>query len=192
MSFYTRDILRNQAELFGWEIGKHSYGALAVHRWGNDGRLIIGRYCSFGGAIQILLGGNHRIDWVTAYPFSALRDHVRHISGHPATRGDVVIGNDVWIGQGAVIMSGVQIGDGAAVAAYAVVTKDIPAYGIVGGNPGRLIRLRFTPRQIAELTDIAWWNWPDEDVDAGADLMLSNDVDAFIRYAREVRSITSS
>lgn len=184
MAFYTRDTMADQIQLHGWSIGEHSYGAPIVHCWGNDGNLAIGRYCSFGGAIQSLLGGNHRTDWVTTYPFSVLRDHAKHISGHPGTRGDVTIGNDVWIGQSAVIMSGVNIGDGAVIAAQAVVVKDVPPYAIVGGNPARVLRTRFSDDQVAALTAIAWWHWPDDDVDTSVQFLLSNDIDAFIRYAQ--------
>ena len=184
MVFFTKDALAREIIEFGWCVGDHSYGFPVVHKWGNDGRLLIGRYCSFGGAIQIYLGGNHRDDWVTTYPFSALRDHLKHVQGHPATRGDVVIGNDVWIGQHAILLSGVGVGDGAVIAAHAVVTKDVAAYTVVAGNPARPVRSRFDQTDIDELVKIGWWDWPDEEVDAAAGLMLSTDIRRFISYAK--------
>lgn len=115
--------------------------------------------------MTVFLGGNHRIDWITTFPFG----HVftkelggEGIVGHPTTKGDVVIGHDVWIGSGARIMSGVQIGNGAVIAAAAVVTRDVPAYGVVGGNPARLLSTRFAPQIVALLHELAWWDLPAE------------------------------
>ncbi len=192
MAFYTRDLLKAKADQHGWSIGAFSYGEPIVHMWGGDGRLVIGKYCSIGGSVSILLGGNHRMDWVTTYPFSALRPEAAHVAGHPATNGDVVIGNDVWIGQVAVILSGVTIGDGACIAAYSVVTKDVAPYSIVGGNPARVIRARFPQDQVEALLDLAWWDWPDEELAPFFDLMLSGDVAGFIAAARAHRRLRSA
>ena len=182
--FYTSDLLRAQADQHGWSIGAFSYGAPHVQLWGADGRLTIGRYCSIAGSVSILLGGEHRPDWVTTYPFNVLHPSAVHIVGHPATRGDVVIGNDVWLGQGAVILSGVTIGDGACIAGYSLVTKDVAPYAIVGGNPARLIRSRFPPEQVEALLRIAWWNWPEDELPRWFDLLLSGDIQAFIDAAQ--------
>jgi chloramphenicol O-acetyltransferase type B len=138
-----------------------------------------------GAGATVLPGGNHRSDWVTTYPSNVLHRGARHIEGHPATNGEVTIGNDVWLGGDCKIMSGVTIGDGAIVAANALVVKDVPAYGIVGGNPAKLIRKRFDEAQIAALLESAWWNWPDAEVSRAYDLVLQPDIDAFIAYARE-------
>src|SRR4030095_4167165 len=102
-----------------------------------------------------------RPDWVTTYPFNVLDPRFAHISGHPRSKGDVAIGNDVWVGRAAVILSGVRVGAGAGIGAYALVTKDVPDYSIVGGNPARLLRMRFTPEIVAKLRDIRWWDWPE-------------------------------
>src|SRR5215210_9238627 len=92
----TREALAH----FGFKIGEFSYGVPNISWWGEPATLVIGKFCSFADGINILLGGNHRVDWVTTYPFSTLNEwpEASHIPGHPATNGDVVIGNDVWIG----------------------------------------------------------------------------------------------
>jgi len=92
-----------------------------------------------------------------------------------------VIGNDVWLGRNSLVLSGVTIGDGAVVAAGAVVTSDIPAYAIAGGVPAKVIRYRFTPEQIAALLRIRWWDWPDEAIVAEVDLLCGGNIDEFIR-----------
>lgn len=190
MSFYTRDFLAIQISEHGWDIGEYSYGAPIVHQWGADGHLKVGRYCSIGGGVEVLLGGNHRIDWATTYPFNAIRPEAAHIQGHPATKGDIVIGNDVWLGQKCVIMSGVTIGDGAVVAAHAVVAKDVPPYTVAGGNPAKPIRRRFTEEQILSLLDIRWWDWPDEVVRAAHERLQSDRIEDLIAYARTIPCLT--
>ena len=110
-------------------IGAHTYGAPLVRWWGEPANLSIGRFCSIADDVQIFLGGNHRTDWVTTYPFPVFRawHEARGIAGHPATRGDVHIGHDVWLGSGSVILSGVTIGHGAVIGCRAVVSRDVPA-----------------------------------------------------------------
>lgn len=180
--FYTRDALADFAARSASEIGRHSYGRPAMRWWGERAKLIVGRYCSIADDVTIFLGGNHRVDWVTTYPFSAIDGwpEAAAIAGHPATKGDVRIGNDVWIGDGAAIMSGVTVGNGAVIAARAVVLRDVPPYGIVGGNPAKLLRQRFEDHQIEALERIAWWDWPDEKVRAEIPHLLQGDIDAFI------------
>jgi carbonic anhydrase/acetyltransferase-like protein (isoleucine patch superfamily) len=103
--------------------------------------------------------------------------------GNPAIRGDILIGSDVWVTFGSYVLSGVTIGDGAVVATGSVVTKDVPPYAIVGGNPAKLIRLRHSEEQIAELLEIRWWDWPEEEIRKAVPYLASEDVDAFIEYA---------
>ena len=112
-------------------------------------------------------------------------ESAKHIKAHPVSKGDVVIGNDVWIGRGVVILSGVRVGNGAVIGAGAVVTKDVPPYAIVAGNPARIIRYRFSPEQIEELEQIAWWSWPDKEIERAIPLLLSSDIEAFLKFARE-------
>ena len=165
-------------------VGRGTYGDVTIVRYRVNGALKIGRYCSFAARSEILLGGNHRHDWVTTYPFPArYADRCPQVAGFATTRGDIVIGNDVWVGRGAVILSGVTVGDGAVIAANAVVSRDVPPYGIVAGNPAKLIRLRFSEQQIERLLAAAWWNWDEERIFAAMPLMLSADIDAFLDRA---------
>ena len=148
-------------------VGRHTYGhdKLTVLSWGEGAKVSIGAFCSVATGVTIMLGGNHRVDWATTYPFGHInRDTLggEDIKGHPATNGDVVIGNDVWLGNGATIMSGVTIGDGAVVAARALVTRDVAPYDIVGGNPAKVIRARFPDDVRAALLALKWWDLPDE------------------------------
>jgi acetyltransferase-like isoleucine patch superfamily enzyme len=147
--------------------GRFSYGFenLSIWQWGEGASLSIGSFCSIAPAVRIFLGGNHRTDWITTFPFGHVyADELggQDIKGHPATRGDVFIGDDVWIGYGATIMSGIRIGTGAVIAANSNVVKDIQPYEIVGGNPARLIRKRFDDEMIALLLELAWWTLPVE------------------------------
>jgi chloramphenicol O-acetyltransferase type B len=167
------------------EIGEHSYsaGGLKVFSWNEGAVLRIGDYCSIAHDVEILLGGEHRHDWVTTFPFNVLWPSARHLTGHPRSKGDVVIGNDVWIGAGAIIMSGVAIGDGAVVAARAVVTKDVAPYAMVAGNPARAIRKRFDDDTIRRLLRIRWWDWDEERIRRLTPLMLSSELSAFLEEA---------
>lgn len=156
------------------EVGLFSYcgpGA-SVRRFNNTaGRLVIGKFCSIADRLQVFLGGNHRTDWATTYPFGKVYTEVEALGPFPdvtdsqPTNGDVIIGNDVWIGSNVTIMSGVHIGDGAVVGANSHVTRDVEPYWIVGGNPAELIRPRFDNAEVvARLRDLQWWNLPIETI----------------------------
>jgi acetyltransferase-like isoleucine patch superfamily enzyme len=164
-------------------VGRGTYGEPRILHWGEPATLKVGSFCSFAGGVTIFLGGNHRTDWITTYPFSVFRESAKAISGHPTTKGDVIIGHDVWIGADATILSGIRIGNGAVVGACSVVTRDVPAYGIVAGNPAKLIRLRFTDSEIASLEELAWWSWTDSMLDAAMPCLLSGDVSALRSFA---------
>jgi acetyltransferase-like isoleucine patch superfamily enzyme len=115
------------------------------------------------------------LDWFTAYPFSVLSKKHQYITGHPATKGDVIIGNDTYIGYESILLSGVKIGDGAVVGARAVITRDVPPYAIVGGNPAKVIRYRFSPETIEKLLRIRWWDWDDDKVDHAIPYLLKGE-----------------
>lgn len=161
-------------------IGPFSYGDLHVPPYPGDARFTMGAYCSVASGVTVMLGGEHRPDWTTTYPFNELWPEAKSRTGHPATRGDVVIGSDVWIAREAMILSGVTIGNGAVIGARALVRADVPAYGVVAGNPAKLIKLRFEPDLIARLEAIAWWRWPRERVVRALPFMLDAEVERFV------------
>ena len=170
----------------GHEVGRGTYGNPRVFSYPNDGALKIGAYCSIAADVAIFLGGEHPPEWVTTYPFGALWPEHEHPE-QPRSRGDVVIGNDVWIGREAMIMSGVTIGDGAVIGARALVAKSVPPYTIVGGNPARTIRPRFAPELIEKLQAIRWWDWPDDRIRRAAPMLQSPDIAAFVAAVEEGR-----
>lgn len=174
-------------------IGKGTYGTnnLCIYYWDNgnikqDGTplnekayLSIGNYCSISGHILIYLGGNHHYEWATQYPFN----------GHnaPWSKGNVIIGNDVWIGTCATIHSGVTIGDGAVIASNSIVTKDVEPYSIVGGNPAKIIKYRF-PKEIREkLSEYKWWNLDDYIIEHIVPLLCSNNFEELFRVLDEIK-----
>ncbi|MFE1382504.1 CatB-related O-acetyltransferase [Streptomyces sp. NPDC058740] len=143
-------------------------------------RLVIGRYCALGtGTRFIMNGANHRTDGPSTFPFPTMggswADHFDLITDLPG-RGDTIVGNDVWFGHGATVMPGVRIGHGAIIAAGAVVTRDVPDYAIVGGNPARLIRTRYDAADIARLLAVAWWDWPVQHVTTHVRTIMSGTV----------------
>lgn len=163
-----------------YKIGKGSYGNPRIHSWGETSELVIGAYCSIADGVQIFLGGEHRTDWVSTYPFSVFWPSARTISGHPASKGCVIIGNDVWIGTEAVILSGVTIGDGAVIGARSVVTRDVPPYAVVAGNPARLVKRRFDEETVSKLLEIKWWEWDNARIEQALPLLLCTDITSFI------------
>jgi acetyltransferase-like isoleucine patch superfamily enzyme len=179
----TRIHLAHLIARHGYLIGGASYGRPKVRFPESRAGLSIGRFCSIADGVEILLGGNHRMDWVTTYPFPEFPrqwpEAAGHM-GHQPSRGDVRIGHDVWLGSQSMVLSGVSIGHGAVVAARAVVTRDVPAYAIVAGNPARTIRLRFEPRAIEGLIAAAWWDWPKERIAKAMPLLMSGDVEGFL------------
>lgn len=164
------------------QYGAHTYGTPLVQWWGEEADLIIGKYCSIAKDVEIFLGGNHRTEWISTYPFPAFTDWANDIPVRECcvSRGDVIIGNDVWIGSGAVILSGVTIGNGAVIGSHAIVTRNIPDYAIVAGNPARVVRIRFSAEQVAQLSSLAWWDWDTEKVRKNIGDILSEDIDNFL------------
>lgn len=135
----------------------------------NNDRLIIGKFCSIAcGAKFIFNCANHTLKSLSTYTFPLFFEEWDLPKSEVATawenKGDIVIGNDVWIGYDAVIMAGVRIGDGAIIGTRAVVTKDVEPYSIVGGVPAKEIRKRFAPEVVKKLMDIQWWNWQEEKI----------------------------
>ena len=148
----------------------------------NHDKLKIGKFCSIAcGAKFLFNSANHTVKSLSTYPFPIFIEEwgldVRDITSAWDNKGDIVIGNDVWIGYEAVIMAGVTIGDGAIIGTRAVVTKDVPPYTIVGGVPARQIRKRFSEDMIAYLLDLKWWDWPIEKISENIEFIKSADLE---------------
>ncbi|TFH90446.1 type B chloramphenicol O-acetyltransferase [Vibrio ouci] len=179
-------------------VGRHSYYSGYYHGHSFDDcaryltpdrddvdKLIIGNFCSIGSGAVFMMAGNqgHRSNWVTTFPF--FYQNNEHFAGAEdgfQRSGDTVIGNDVWIGSEAMIMAGVTIGDGAIIASRAVVTKDVQPYEVVGSNPAKHIKFRFSPEQIDKLIEMQWWQWSDEQLAGAMKLLSSADIDGLYDY----------
>ena len=153
--------------------------------WSDQYKVHLGKYNSIGRDCNFFLHANHRADWVTTTsqllgPVTPEIADMHMNMGHPTCKGDINVGNDVWIGATSTIMSGITIGDGAIIGAGAIITKDVPPYAIVVGNPGKVVKYRFTEEQIELLLKISWWNWDEDKIKDNAMSMWSSNIDDFI------------
>lgn len=144
----------------------------------NGDKLKVGKFCSIAcGAKFLFASANHTMHSISTYPFPIFFEEwgldVANITSAWDNKGDIVIGNDVWIGYEAVVLSGVTIGDGAIIGTRAVVTKDVPPYTIVGGIPAKPIRKRFSDEVISKLLELQWWNWPENRIKENIDVIQS-------------------
>jgi acetyltransferase-like isoleucine patch superfamily enzyme len=171
-------------------IGRHTYGLPKVWMYmGSECKVVVGAFCSIAPGVQIIAGGGHPASRVSTFPFR-IRWRMAGVyeDGMPETRGDIVIGSDVWLGTDAIVLSGVSIGHGAIVAAGSVVTHSVPPYAIVGGVPAAVIRYRFDNDTIQKLLQISWWEWDDSTIKEAVPLLSSSDVQAFLdSHGRPVR-----
>ena len=165
--------------------GRYTYGNPEIC-WTNDGAaLTVKNFTSIAKDVKIYLGNGfgHDTSFVSTYPFSYIHKstfpNVKNCSRN--TRGDVVIGNDVWIGENVIIMSGVEIGDGAVIANNSHVVKDVAPYSIAGGNPCKHIKYRFSPEQIEKLLEIKWWDWEDDKINYYLPLICSPSMEEFLQ-----------
>lgn len=162
------------------EVGEATYGLRpeCFKSYHPDDRVVIGKYCSIAEGVKFVFG-DHSTDRVSTFPFRAMllgeAPHQDAISSGP-----IVIGNDVWIGANAIILSGVEVGDGAVVAAGSIVTKNVSPYAIVGGNPAKLIRYRLDPDQVKQLLEIQWWDWGEAKIKRNG-FRFYGDVSSFIQ-----------
>jgi acetyltransferase-like isoleucine patch superfamily enzyme len=167
------------------KVGKHTYGQqnIEIYYWGEGTWLDIGSFCSISGYVHVYLGGNHRTDWATTYPFGHINQSIfKNFNGvgHPQTKGDVTIGNDVWIGTHVTIMSGITIGDGACIASNSVITKDVEPYSIIGGNPAKLIKKRFDDETTQQLLEFKWWELEDSYIDQMSPYLCSENFKEYL------------
>ncbi|WP_198946627.1 CatB-related O-acetyltransferase [Kiloniella majae] len=158
-----RDRLHNSIS-----VGRHTYGVNKniIAGASDDAPVVFGAFCSVGPDVSFFAKVDHPTDLVSTFPFKTLMIDPAKGNRDAVTKGGITVGNDVWVGARALIMSGVTIGDGAIIGAGAVVAKDIPAYAIVVGNPCKVIKYRFSEDKIKEFLDIKWWDWPDEKIHA--------------------------
>ncbi|WP_133742251.1 CatB-related O-acetyltransferase [Actinorugispora endophytica] len=193
--------LRNQIGSELIEVGEYTYyddegrrgpfeTANVLYNYGPQ-RLRIGRFCAIGpGARFLMPGGSHPMAGPSTYPFTMFggdwTDATLETFMSLPTKGDTVIGNDVWIGRESVVMPGVTVGDGAVIGAHSVVTKDVPPYAVVGGNPARLVRSRFTEEEVALLLESQWWNWPVEAVTKHAATIMAGTPQQIAALSRDL------
>ena len=173
-------------------VGKYTYDVcnITMHFSESGAGLFLGSFCSISSGCVVYLGGNHRSEWATTYPFGHMNPEVFDKfdgAGHPKTNGNVVIGNDVWTGSDTTIMSGVTVGDGAVIAANSHVVKNVEPYSIVGGNPARLIRYRFEEDIRKKLVLLKWWDLPDDKINQITPLLCSTRYCELIRALEDLR-----
>ena len=144
-------------------------------------RLIIGKFCAIARGVKFIMNGaNHKTSGISTYPFQIFGngwEKVTPVPGDLPYKGDTIIGNDVWIGYDALIMPGVNIGNGAIISSRSVVVNDVPAYTIYGGNPARLIKERFSASTVQRLQALAWWNWPVDKITRNLEVIVSANVE---------------
>ncbi|MDX6910316.1 Vat family streptogramin A O-acetyltransferase [Hafnia paralvei] len=143
-------------------------------------KLVIGKFCAIAKGVQFIMNGaNHKLSGFSTFPFYIFGNGWEKAMPQPEDlpfKGDTIIGNDVWIGYKALIMPGVKIGNGAIISSQSVVTTDVPAYTIVGGNPAKVIKKRFSDEIVCELEKLAWWDWPVEEITKHLTAIMSNDI----------------
>ena len=144
-------------------------------------KLIIGKFCAIAKNVTFIMNGaNHKSTGFSTYPFFIFGNGWEKSAPQPGElpfKGNTEIGNDVWIGYNATIMPGVKIGNGAIIASKSVVTNDVPAYAVVGGNPAKIIKQRFDDKTINALLSIAWWDWSSDKITAHLDAITQNNLD---------------
>lgn len=170
-------------------IGRHTYigdslvvkcmlGPLEIQQYGI--RCEIGNFCSIADNVTLFVACDHDTSILTTFPFDVIWGHPFTEGNKIKSKGSIIIGHDVWIASHATIMSGVTIGDGAVIGTRAIVTKDVPPYGIAVGNPARTVKKRFTEQQIEQLVKIRWGDWSDPKIRKNLQYIMSRDIDKFI------------
>ena len=194
---YINSVVKNPNIIVGdysyyddMENGPESFESRVTHHYDFMGdKLIIGKFCAIARGVEFVMNGaNHMLDCLSTYPFEII-DEFKGLArpfANRGNRGDTVIGNDVWIGQNATILPGVHIGDGAIVGANAVVSKDVPAYAVVVGNPAVVKKYRFDEETIKLLLELKWWDKPVEEIKRIIPIISSKDIKDYKQVLREL------
>lgn len=161
------------------ELTKDDYTYGNPIRRGTGNTVTIGKYCSIAESVIMDGGFSHNVDFISTFPFHQFGE-LQGLQSNIKIKGDIVIGNDVWLSEGCVIMSGVKIGHGAVIGMRAIISKDVPPYAIVVGAPQKILRMRFDPDRIKKLLNIAWWDWSLDKIIENAHLLQSNDINDFL------------
>lgn len=158
----------------GVSVGRHTYGVKrsSFHGPRRYCDVSVGAFCSIAPEVLFMPAADHDMTTIANYPMGPRLFDCMGACEYMTGKGPIVIGNDVWIGRRAIVLSGVTVGDGAIIGAGAVVSRDVPPFAVAAGNPARVVRYRFTDEEIEMLLDLAWWHWPEDRIREEADLFL--------------------
>ena len=194
-NYFLKDNLKEEIKNKLSVVGKWSYGSPKIYRWNWKDKIYIGNFCSIGPEVKIIIGGNHRTDWITTSPlpadtfnFDNTFANAKKIKNFNSSKGDLHIKNDVWIGAFSIILSGVTLGNGCVIAAGSVVTKDVKPYTIVGGNPAKFIRNRFNKKQSQFLNESRWWDLDDKKINLLSKYLLNNNFSEFLKKFKSLKN----
>lgn len=182
------DLIHNCPSSLNLEMGDFSYyESLDIRDEIQDGnvKVIVGKFCSIGPNVTFMLAVEHKTNWLTSYPFYRLLGYETANTSSVSTKGNIIIGNDVWIGANATIMSGVKIADGCVIGSNAVVAKSTEPYSIIVGNPGKVIKKRFSQETIDKLIEMKWWNWDYQKIYDSLPFLQSEDTSTLFTLANQ-------
>lgn len=180
LDYYYNNLFRANIKSSNIIVGSHTYGRINVPYIKNS-KIIIGKFCSIARTSTFLVDADHNYNLISSFPIKTELINGWDYYDESYSKGDIIIGNDVWIGQNCTILGGVKIGDGAVIGANTVVAKNVPDYAIVVGNPAKIIKYRFKKNEINKLLKIKWWDWPDDKIIKNIDLFYKNSSE-FIKY----------
>jgi acetyltransferase-like isoleucine patch superfamily enzyme len=191
-NFFLKDNLKKEININLAEVGDWSYGNPKIYRWDYISKIKIGKFCSLGPDVKLLIGGGHQIDWITTSPLSADTfnnsfPNCSNIKNFAVSKGDLIIENDVWIGAFATIFNGITIGNGSVIGAGAVITKDVSPYSVVIGNPQKEIKKRFSKKKIKILEESKWWELNNNQLNEISPYLLSENFDGFISTLKKIK-----
>ncbi len=176
---------KNLNQRDGVIIGSYTYGNPLIRTGAGISKCIIGKFCCIASGVSIHLVTDHITSNISTYDLAVLLNDLGkgdYNASNCRTKGNVTIGHNVWIGENVIILPGVSIGNGAVVAAGSIVTKDVPSYAIVGGNPARVIKMRFSADEIKCLNELAWWNWDDKKILKALPIIESSEIEKLVEF----------